>query len=309
MVLKSKVPIGIDIDSHNIRIIKMGKHATFNQCIADSIPEGLMHEGRIVSEDVLARHIRGIMGLNKIKGRKCALCLPSQHVITKVIFLPKMDKAILMENIYYDLKEYLPLSLDKYIIDYKIMDVSVSNGIEHWSILTVAVLKEVALSYTKMLKKAGLKPIYFDTPSNCLHKLLINFASLERQSILNNGNVCLVDLGPYYSNIVIFHKGSYFVEKTVLTQTDLRQVLDEILRVIRYYNNQVQSNSGLDNVVLFGEQTKSLDLMQLIKDNIKVDVALYTDWIESKEISSGGLEAQDLMVLGKAIGATIRRIS
>ncbi len=311
MVIKSKVSLGLDIDSHKIKLIRMNNNSICNKWIIESIPNGLITRDRILSEDLLGQHIREIIRLYKIREKRCALCLPAHHVTIKGITLPKMQKEILMENILYDIREYLPLELDNYTIDYRIMNTTTINDIEYWDILVVVVLKEVISSYIRVLKKAGLKPIFLDIPFNCMQKLLIKFSDNSKQKILKSGNLCLVDLGHYYNEIIIVQKGIYFANRTVANEeekTDLSQIRDEILGIIRYFNNQASSNNQLDHIIIFGEEA-SWELLELLKQDLKLGVSLWTDWVNFNNLFSDYYPVKRIISLSKAIGATIRRIA
>lgn len=310
MRLKAKVYLGVDIGSREIRIIETTKNGICSKWAIETIPEGLLENDRIISEELLAKFIRRIMDLNRIKANRCSLCLPAHHIITRVISLPKMDAEILWENILFDIKDYLTKGLDDYIIDYRIMDVSDLNGVEVWNIMVVAILKEIAFPYIQMLKKAGLKPIYLDVPSNCLHKLLKMFSTHEKQLILDNGNLCLINIENYYSSIIILHNGNYFVDKTIsfAFDTNLGQLIGEIVGVFRYFQNQVPEDNHLNNIILFGPKATSGNFIKDLSQEVGVDVSLYSEWISSVNLVAGGLKRNDLMVLGNAIGSTIRRL-
>lgn len=312
MILKSKVSLGLDIDSNKIKLVRINNNSSSNKWIIESIPNGLIARDRILSEELLGQHIKEIIKLYKIREKRCALCVPTHYLTAKAFTLPKMSKEILMENILYDIEEYLPLELDNYIIDYKIMDVTTTNNIEYWNILVVAALKEIIKSYIRVLKKAGLKPIYLDMPFNCMQKLLIKYSDNNKKRILKNGNLCLVDLGYYYNDIIIVQKGKYFANRIIANEegkTELSKIRDEILGIIRYFNNQVTTNKQLDRIIIFGEEEASLKLMKLLKQDFKSDIYLWTEWINFRDLFSHDYQDNRIISLSKAIGSTIRRIS
>jgi len=313
MILTPKVSLGLNIDSNRIRLIRMDNNSFCKKGIVEHIPNGLIAKDGILSEDLLGKHIKEIIKLYKIREKRCALCLPAHYVTIIGINLPKMEKEILMANIHYDIKEYLPLEPENYIIDYRIMNTSVVNDIEYWNILVVAVLKEIITSYIRVLKKAGLKPIYLDIPFNCIQKLLVKFANDSKQSLLKNENICFVDLEHYYNDIIILKKGIYFANRIVVNdkeKPDLYQIKNEILGVIKYFNNQATGDNQLNHIIVFGEEEISWKLLELLKLDLQSDVSLWTDWINFNELFSDYYADKEvIMSLSKAIGSTIRRIA
>jgi len=312
MILKPMVSIGLEIDSNRIKLIRMDNNSICKEWTIESIPNGLIARDRIISEDLLGQHIKEIIKIYKIREKRCALCLPAHHIAIKKITLPRMEKEILMENILYDIREYLPLKLDDYTVDYRIMNTSIVNDIEYWDIMVVAVLKEIISSYIRVLKKAGLKPIYIDIPFNCIEKLLIKFANDNQQRILKNKSLCLVDLGHYYIDITILQKGIYFANRTIVNEgekTDLHQIKDEILGIIKYFNNQAIDNNELNHVIIVGEEEEIWDLLKLLKQDSKSNITLWTDWININALFSHFCPDKKIISLSKAIGSTLRRIA
>lgn len=307
-MLDQKAIIGIDIGSSKIKMIRIDKKGMTNEWAINSIPKDLIVDNRIVSEELLAQHIKTIVKENRIRGKKCSLCLPSQHIITKVIALPIMDKKLLIDNIYYDMGEYLPLNLSKYLIDYKILKTSVINGVEYWNILVIAVLEKIILSYIRVLKKARLNPIYIDAPFNCLQKLLMDYSSNSGQSHFDSGNYCIIDAGYHSINIIIIHKGVYFADRTIpFRGIALKEIIDEIMGVIRYFKNNVIANKQIDNIIMFGGGSMDDELTDELAQRTDIKIILYGDWLESNNIYFNGLGKEELMLMGNAIGSTIRR--
>lgn len=312
MVLKTKVSMGLDIDSNEIRIINADRNSICKRWVIESIPDSSSIRGRIISENLLGQYIKEIMNLHKISGKRCALCLPAHHVTTRMVTLPKMSKELIKGNIYYDIREYLPFDIENYMVDYRIINTLTVNEREYWNILIVAVLRETVLSYVTVLKKAGLKPMYLDVPVNCLQKLLVKYSDGDRQNFLREGNLCLIDLGLFYNEIIILQKGLYFVNKIIINnddEIDLHQMKTEILGVIKYFISQISEDNKLDQIIIFGKEKVSTALQELLIQAWSNNVSLWTDWINYNYLFSDYMISEEVMSLGKAIGSTIRRIS
>ncbi|HZJ57324.1 MAG TPA: pilus assembly protein PilM [Clostridia bacterium] len=344
MELRQKKIIGLDIGTRNIKVIGMNRTGVCGKWSIGSIPQGLVSSHGILAEDLLAGEIRDLIKENEIRGRRCSFCLPSQHVITRSVFHPSMDSDVLIENIRYDMEDYLPLDADEYYIDYRITKTVIINGREHWHILITAAPKKIVLSYLRVLKMAGLNPIYIDVPSNCLEKLLISTTPKTDLSNENNGNLCIVDIGCLSINIIIFSGGRYFIDKTFSledgvvspvnqrgsngtghssdnlpndinpaikqTQSKLVHIGDEIIKTIRYYENQMSGDAPINEIILLGGGSLIPGLPGSLMKNIGISVITFSDWMDRKKTGGiSGLTGTDLMLMGNAIGSTIRRDS
>lgn len=311
--------IGVDIGSYQIKLIEMDRWGMPSKGALVPIPKELEGSQAALPEDYLAQEIKVAMEKNKIKGKRCSLCLSSQHIISKVVLLPSMGEELMKENIYYDIEGYLPLELDDYMIDYVTMKTSMRNGTEYRHILATAVLKKVVFSHINVLRKAGIKPIYVDIPSNCIQKLLINLSPLDRQPALREGNLCLIDSGAHYTNITILNKGNYFVDKTIPLGSETisskagnyqeakiyyQKVVEEAMEVIRYFIIHTPDHKILDNLILLGGGAMLQGFSKYLKDGTGIDVTLFSHWMKP---SFDNLGKEELLLMGNAIGSTIRR--
>ena len=90
MILKSKVSLGLDIDSNKIKLVRINNSSS-NNWIIESIPNGLIARDRILSEKLLGQHIKEIIKLYKIREKRCAIAyLPLFN--GKSLYSPKMSK-------------------------------------------------------------------------------------------------------------------------------------------------------------------------------------------------------------------------
>ena len=154
--------------------------------------------------------------------------------------------------------------------------------------------------------------MYLDVPVNCLQKLLVKYSAGDRQNFLREGNLCLIDLGLFYNEIIILQKGLYFVNKIIINnddEIDLHQMKTEILGVIKYFISQISEDNKLDQIIIFGKEKVSTALQELLIQAWSNNVSLWTDWINYNYLFSDYMISEEVMSLGKAIGSTIRRIS
>ena len=218
MGLRQKSIIRLDIGTGNIKLIKMNRKGSGEKCVISYTPQGLVSNRGIISEDLLANEYSLDKGTWNYRQEMFTM-----SILTTCYFKDSlstfMEKNMLLENIRYDIEDFLPLDPDEYFIDYRIMKTVTINGIKHWHVLITAVLRNTILSYIRVLNRAGLKPIYIDVPHNCLEKF-INSTIIGMEPVGNRGDFCIVDIGFTTINIILFSGGYYFVDNTAFLERD-----------------------------------------------------------------------------------------
>lgn len=114
--------IGIDIGSSTIKIVRMKKNNRISRFGIETIPEGMMNQGRIEAPKQLAELIRNMLKKYRIRGRRCSLCLTGSEIIVRELKLPEMSDSQIIENIKHEITSFLPLNHDEYCIDYKVLE-------------------------------------------------------------------------------------------------------------------------------------------------------------------------------------------
>lgn len=212
--------IGIDIGSSNIKIVQMKKGNRVARYGMETIPVGMINQGRIETPAQLTEVIKKTMSKYKISGGECALCLSAHELVVRELKLPEMSESQIIDNIKHEITSFLPLSHEEYCIDYKVLEYvkTQENTPGTLRIMVAAVPNNLVAPYIDTLKKANLKVSYVDVIPNIAGKLAKWL--IMNSSGSGNIDICIIDIGAHTTNIVIVKDGNYFIHKTIINGSE-----------------------------------------------------------------------------------------
>lgn len=252
-----KPMIGIDIGSSSIKMVQMKKNSRIARFAMETLPDGIMNQGRIEVASQLADIIKRTASKNKIKGSHCSLCISGNEMIVRELKLPEMNEEQIMDNIKHEITSFLPLSHDEYCIDYKILEYIPSQDETPGKlrIMVAAVPNSIVTTYINTLKKANLKVSYIDVVPNIAGKL-------AKWIIMNNNledkihNIGIVDFGSRSTNIILLKDGYYFIHKTISNGGDYLTAqiaeklnmdyleAEEFKKKVNFFDNSTNDNAS-----------------------------------------------------------------
>lgn len=116
---KPKNILAFDIGSSSIKMVT-GKYfknkITINKLIDIPTPEGTVGDGKILDKQALADMIQFALKENRIKIKDVICTTNSSLVINREIVIPKVEEEEMKTVIRYEIKQYLPINLNDYII-------------------------------------------------------------------------------------------------------------------------------------------------------------------------------------------------
>lgn len=215
IIKKHKPILGIDIGSSTIKLVQMTKDRNLSKWALETVPTGMINQGRIEAIDPLAEIMIKILKKYKITTKECALYISGSELIVRELILPEMNEEQILENIQQEIISVLPMEHDDYCIDYKVLEYTKADNEEigKMRVLVGAVPKELVNDYVIALKKAGLKVVYVDVLPNIAGKLCKRMSSGGLISAPRN--ICMVDFGAKKTEMIILRDGNYYLHKTV----------------------------------------------------------------------------------------------
>lgn len=231
---KGTLPIiGIDIGTNYIKVVKMKKNNKIGKFAIEPLPEGVITQGRIEAQEPLVKLLKNIKSKYKISGKDCAVCISGNEIIVRELTLPEMNEGQILDNIRHEIASFLPLKLEDYIIDYKIIGYQKDEKevVGNLKILVAAVPIRQAKAYVDTLKQAKLKVKYIDVGSNIDSKL-------SRWIIYATGkeelkDMAIIDFGAQTTNVTVLNQGNYSLHKTIFSGGD-------------YLTSIIAEKSGMD---------------------------------------------------------------
>lgn len=299
--------IGVYIDTSKIQFIEINNKNKLNTFFIDTAVK-FTHSNFLDRGQDIADQIKNALKTNNFKSKKVAICLPIDSVYNKVLIIPEMKKELFEANLFHDFNKYLVDDIENYNCDYRIISSYYENGFKFYKILVNSILKEEAVFYKKIFEKAGLKPIYMDTPSNCIEKFIEYHH--KNDFCFKDNNILTIDCNKANIFFTLFEKGSYFAESiSSINNSNFANynsfLAEELSKITSYFANKSASKENFNRILFYGENAENIDLKVIKQYNEQLALQNYEYLYNISNHNSSILQNNSLYY---ALGAVIRRL-
>ncbi|GEN55993.1 hypothetical protein GCM10012290_09620 [Halolactibacillus alkaliphilus] len=255
-----------------------------------------------------------------VKTKNIALVLGGDRYITRDIYIPKVQEEKIRDMLTFEIEEYLPVSVEEYVIDYTIQAEVEREGSPQYKLLVAALEKKEAKYYYDFLKRSGFTPVLLDAQFNALSKLIpyIDSANGNKIETLNMTIAC-VDIGAKYIDVSLFEKGKLELNRSIdnvmtnqpqdmpIEQLDFDRsqanVLSNIERIFKFYTSRSSKNS-IDHVLLYGGGAGDQIFVEALKNQLNQPVTVID---QAQQIECINSYKDELFHYLTAIAILIRR--
>lgn len=200
--------LALDIGSHSVKVAagqRNGDRLKVTALGKRELPAGVYESGQIVDALALKTTIASLIKDLKIKVKDVVVCYESQDIIKREMTVQKVDADDQLELITYEVSQYLPIDIDAYVLQYKVLEEIEEDGSPKLKIILGAMPKETVKGLFDLMNDCGLNPSYFDMHSNALEKFMeYNFGSIKKTK-----TIAFVDYGHQMIDITLFEKGEF----------------------------------------------------------------------------------------------------
>jgi len=208
-LFNSKV-VSIDIGNQNTKIL-IGSHNGNNVLVEKTLivptPTSSFHDGRITDRAKLKVQFTTVLSANKIKAKKSIFTIESTAIITRELVLPSATEKELDNMIKFEIEQYLPINLNDYVLEYKLLEKFTDEEEEKVKILVAGLPKSIAEDYLKFVEELDLTPLALDMNPNAVSKLFGMNSNINDENYSLDNTVAIIDLGHNYINLSIISKG------------------------------------------------------------------------------------------------------
>ena len=319
--------LSIDIGSSYIKFAvgqKMGRRLKVDKTFKARLPAGVYENGHMHNIQEMKSIIQGALNANSVKLKDVICTLESTDAIKRELVVPAVAPEDLSEMVSYEIGQYLPIDINSYVLQYKIVREFEEENVKKYELLVAALPKEIVHNIYSMLIEMGLDPYALDIHSNAVDKIAAEYELFNEASIKEN-TVAFLDLGHENINVIIVEKGQYKFNRLIKNGTrdfeqltteyefktidEISQYLDvvdrwieEIDKVFKYYTSRSVDNT-IDKIFIYGGISVMEGLDTYIHERVNIPVELIKS-IDNVEIVAGNeyTLAQSL----NAISAIIR---
>ena len=339
--------LSIDIGSATTKLVlgrHQGKSIKLLKTVIIHTPSQCYSDGNLLAIPKLVAKIKEALIVNKIKAKKVIITVNSTSIITREISFPSVKPEEMAEMIKFDIEQYMPISIDEYDIEHKILEEYEDEGGKKTKVLVAAVQKTMVISYINLVKELGLTPIAIDITSNSASKLFENTVMINTENYNAEGIVALIDMGYRTITVNFLVKGRLQFSRVIprggneleeirvneyvaatsetsissngkidlsvdselvnISKTVIDSWLQEVQRILQYYSSRSNKNN-IEKVFLYGGYSG----IQGIEDYFKNSINLPVVDINTMDIikMSVGIKTTDIKNCLNAIGSLIRR--
>lgn len=268
---------GLDISESSLKIVKLSKkHSFFKVDYFNevSLPQGVIGEGIIKNEEVLAKIIKNLCKSAKFKGlntKYVAATLPEEKSFLEVIQMPKMSEKELQSAVLFEAENYVPLPIDKLYLDFKIINQEAKN-LKHTDVLIVAMPKTTIDSYNSCLKKAGLIPTVLEVESQTLVRSLVKNEKSQTPLVL-------IDFGKDDTDFVIFSGDSIrFTCSIPISSQQITEAIAKNMNVDIASAEKMKLSFDLAKKASSPEFQKMAESVEVVLNSLVEEIKKYLDF-------------------------------
>lgn len=300
----------------------MGRRLKVDKTFKARLPAGVYENGHMHNIQEMKSIIQGALNANAVKLKDVICTLESTDAIKRELVVPAVAPEDLSEMVSYEIGQYLPIDINSYVLQYKIVREFEEENVKKYELLVAALPKEIVHNIYSMLIEMGLDPYALDIHSNAVDKIAAEYELFNEASIKEN-TVAFLDLGHENINVIIAEKGQYKFNRLIKNgtkdfeqlTTELKNIdeisqhldvvdrwIEEIDKVFKYYTSRSVDNT-IDKIFIYGGISVMEGLDTYIHERVNIPVELIKS-IDNVEIVAGNeyTLAQSL----NAISAIIR---
>jgi type IV pilus assembly protein PilM len=231
---KKQSLVGLDIGSHTIKAVELEPQANkgyrlVNWGISAPLAEAIV-DGEIMDRQLVTDAITNLLESRGIKSRSVVAAVSGRAVIVKKITMNKLSAEDAQQAVYWEAEQHVPYDINDVSLDFEILGPA-PNDPKQMQVLLVAAKKDMVMSFSDLIREAGLQPLIVDVDSFAAQNALAtnyDFSPEEVVAILNIGaeitNINITQGGVPYFTKDLQVGGNSFIEnaqrKFNLSQTE-----------------------------------------------------------------------------------------
>lgn len=311
---KDKPIIGLDISSTGIKLMSIDPKRWLVNGYGSLDLDPLKMKESLENENstFLTDSIKSLMNdkiIGVVSGSRVAVTIPTARSYTRTFTLPASAEKSLDEAVVLEAEQYIPIPVSTLYIDYEIIERSRKTIV----ILMSAVSKVIVDNITRSVEAAGLFPILIEPSMNAVGRVLAktedgslptvvvdigpattDIAILDRGSIRVTGGVPIggntftLDIAKRLNislenahQLKVLNGLSAGPRQQKLREAlnpSLERILMETKKVMRYYNERINSERKLEQLLIVGGGSNVPGIGEYFTENLVIAARVASPW-------------------------------
>jgi type IV pilus assembly protein PilM len=276
-----------------------------------SFEPGLVQDGLITDPEGLAKVAKELFEkhvIGDITTRRVATAISVSNTYNRTMTLPPLKNKDLEAAVRLEAEQYIPMPLDDLYVDYQVIRRN-DKGVE---LLVVAAPKKIVDSYLTFTRLIGLEAVNFETTISAAGRLFVQAEQSDVPTVLIDMGSLSSDITIYDKGIVVTGTvpggGDNFSEmiasKLGVTKQEahviktkyglgvskkqkeinevlspiLTQLVKELKRMIRYYEERSGTEQKIGQIVTMGGGANMPGLSEYMTSNLRLPVRMCDPW-------------------------------
>ena len=219
---KKQSLVGLDIGSHTIKAVELEPQSNkgyrlVNWGISAPLAEAIV-DGEIMDRQLVTDAVTNLLESRGIRSRNVVAAVSGRAVIVKKITMNKLSAEDAQQAVYWEAEQHVPYDINDVSLDFEILGAA-PNDPKQMQVLLVAAKKDMVMSFSDLIREAGLQPLIVDVDSFAAQNALAanyDFGAEEVIAILNIGaeitNINIMQAGVPYFTKDLQVGGNSFIE-------------------------------------------------------------------------------------------------
>jgi len=219
---KKQSLVGLDIGSNSVKAVEIEPTANkgyrlVNWGVSAPLSEAIV-DGEIMDRQLVTDAITNLLESRGIRSKNVVAAVSGRAVIVKKITMNKLSAEDAQQAVYWEAEQHVPYDINDVSLDFEILGPAPSDP-KQMQVLLVAAKKDMVLSFSDLIREAGLQPLIVDVDSFAVQNALAanyDFGPEEIVAILNIGaeitNINITQAGVPYFTKDLQVGGNSFIE-------------------------------------------------------------------------------------------------
>ena len=165
---KKQSLVGLDIGSHSVKVVELEalankQYRLLNWGVSQPLAEAIV-DGEIMDRQLVTDAISNLLESRGIKTRNVVAAVSGRAVIVKKITMNKLSPEEAQQAIYWEAEQHVPYDINDVSLDFEILGAA-PNDPQQMQVLLVAAKKDMVVSFSDLIREAGLTPLIVDVDS------------------------------------------------------------------------------------------------------------------------------------------------
>lgn len=246
--------VGLDIGSHSVKVVELQAlpnktYKLVNWGISQPLAEAIV-DGEIMDRQLVTDAIANLLESRGIKARTVVAAVSGRAVIVKKITMNKLSADDARQAIVWEAEQHVPYDINDVSLDFEILGPA-PNDPAQMNVLLVAAKKDMVLSFSDLIREAGLQPSVVDVDSFAAQNAIEANLDLGPDQV-----VAILNIGAEMTNINIVQGGVPYFTK------DLQIGGDTFVEAIQRRYNLSQAEAA---AAVRGEAGPGLEVVSVIE--------------------------------------------